>query len=518
MFSLSFLHSRALATCLSFLSSVLFLLCFSSLNSFVTCAADLLLSHVFFFLFFAFTSSHVLPALQEGGVPVSSHAGKRLQEKLVRLSEAFSSLSEVFYMATDVRLTAEGELAARLVRQAEERVCARCSCSTDCWEQNYGLTRSALDALSRRLAESHAVTPADLEPYFKSRCKRAEALCAEVNRLYRIACEKDEATRSPASLLCGEYASVARLLREEAEGLRREESLSDEQSRLAAELLEELGIRFRTAVVSLGRDTTLTVTGIDLSCVAISTDELLSGLESRLGLSFDPPEFREPLWDCTMVLHRRRALKLSCARLTRPAPSQTVSGDSTGFFESDSGFFYSLICDGMGKGRDAAFTSRLSSIFIEKLLTFSGEAGVTLEMLNRFLLSQKEERFSTVDLLEVDFYTARANFIKAGAAASYVRRKTGLYRIESRTPPAGILGEVSAAQTSLHLQDGDFVVMYSDGVAPSEESDAWLAQELAFAKERDPRALAEYLMDAAVRHHKAVRDDMSVCVLKVHAA
>ncbi|MBQ2253376.1 MAG: SpoIIE family protein phosphatase [Clostridia bacterium] len=507
------LHSRHLAVCASFLSSIGFLLCFSPSSSFALCAADLLMGHLLFFVFFREA------ARSEGEeTPRTPRALIALQEKLSRLSEAFSSLSEVFYMATDASLTPQGQLAERLVREASERVCARCMMSTDCWQQNYGLTQGALMHLSRILAERREISPSDLEPYFKSRCKRAEELCSEINRRYAAECAALPNAEDASALLCGEYGSVARLLSGEAELLKREEEINESLSLRAEQTLKRLGVEHRTAYVFGGRDTTLAVTGVSLSKLKLSTEQLLAELSQSLGVTFDVPEFSAPLSDCTVLFKRKKRITLSCARMTRAAGMQAVSGDTTGFFESDTGYFYSLICDGMGSGRDAAFTSRLSGIFIEKLLTFSREKGVTLEMLNRFLLSRKEERFSTVDLLEVDLYTARANFIKAGAAASYIKRGTGLYRIASKTPPAGILDTLSAEQTSLSLSDGDCIVMFSDGVAPSEESDAWFAEKLAFAKEHDARALASYLMRETAAHRGEATDDRSICVLEVHAA
>lgn len=508
--------SRARRLCRSFLCGALFLFCFSSSSSaFALCGADLLVSHVLSF----FLPRKVRKTEKEervGALALRTLPG--LQEKLSRLSRAFSSLSEVFYMATDSRLTPEGTLCEKLVRQASERVCARCSHSTDCWEQNYGLTHSALVRLGAVLAQKREVASEDLEPYFRSRCRKADALCREIGRLFEKERQSKDPANSPAALLCGEYASVARLLSGEAESLRLEEELSAKQSLLCEKVLKKLNIPHRTAYVSGARETVVTVTGVPLSTLRFSTRDLLKEMEETLGMRFSDPEFEPPLEDATLTLRRRRAVSLSCARLSCPAGSQTVCGDTTGFFESDCGFFYSLICDGMGSGRQAAFTSRLSSIFIEKLLTFSREKGVTLEMLNRFLLAQKQERFSTVDLLEIDFYSGRANFIKAGAAASYVKRKTGLYRISSKTPPAGILGEISAEQTTLTLAEGDSIVMFSDGISPGEESDAWFAETLAFAKEADARALAEHLMQASRKHHAQCADDMSVCVLEVHAA
>ncbi|MBQ2252780.1 MAG: hypothetical protein II328_02225, partial [Clostridia bacterium] len=170
-FSLGLIHSQFAATALSFAASAGFLICFCSGEAFALFAADLLLSHLIFWALLRVLLHRLSPGEQSEPVALRSRA--YLQEKLARLSEAFSSLSEVFYMATDARLSKEGELASRLVREASERVCASCRHSTDCHERNYGLTRSALNALSVQLQEKHSVSPADMEPYFKSRCRKA---------------------------------------------------------------------------------------------------------------------------------------------------------------------------------------------------------------------------------------------------------------------------------------------------------------------------------------------------------
>lgn len=499
-----------------FLSCALFLLVFASASRFAESGADLLLSHLLGFFLLRVSAQKVRAASEEER-SLSLHARSSLQRRLCSLSSAFSSLSEVFYMATDATHTEEGELALALVRRASERVCVRCRESTDCWQHNYGLTQSALRRLSLVLSAKREVCEQDLEEYFRTRCKRAQALCREINRLYAEAHAPD-ARPSPASLLLGQYDSVSRLLSDTARQALEEENINRRATAQVSEVLKQLGIPHRACTVTGGRCARVTVTGLESARLSVCTDELCSALARATGMHFEPPELQAPLSDATMVLNRRRALSLSCARAAHAKGDQPISGDATAFFESDSQYFYALICDGMGSGRDAAFVSRLSEIFIEKLLSFSQDRGVTLSMLNRFLLSQDQERFSTVDLLEVDFYTGRANFIKAGAAASYVKRGTGLYRIAAKSPPAGILGQLTAAQTNVQLCGGDVVVMFSDGLAPSEEGEAWLAQTLAFSKERTAASLASFLLSEARSHYGAFLDDMSVAVLEVKSA
>ena len=98
-------------------------------------------------------------------------------------------------------------------------------------------------------------------------------------------------------------------------------------------------------------------------------------------------------------------------------------------------------------------------------------------MLNTFLMAKTDETFTTVDLLEVDLLSGEANFIKAGAAPSFVLRGDRLHRIESRTPPAGALRRMCAEQTSFGVREGDFVILMSDGAGTDDDA-GWLIRLL----------------------------------------
>ena len=170
----------------------------------------------------------------------------------------------------------------------------------------------------------------------------------------------------------------------------------------------------------------------------------------------------------------------------------------------------------MGSGRQAAVTSRLAQIFLEQMLGCSSPRGLTLEMLNGFLLAENGESFTTVDLLEVDLLSGEGSFLKAGAVPSYVLRGDNLFCISSRTPPAGILPQARAQQTRVDLRPGDLVVMCSDGVCPDESARVRLCQQLTHAAVREPAALAAQLLQQASRHGSP--DDMTVFVLLVKEA
>ena len=83
----------------------------------------------------------------------------------------------------------------------------------------------------------------------------------------------------------------------------------------------------------------------------------------------------------------------------------------------------------MGSGEEAALTSRMCRVFLEKMLACGNKKSVTLEMLNNLICSKSTECFATVDLLEIDLMLGIASFIKSGAVPSYVIRDRRLIKL-----------------------------------------------------------------------------------------
>jgi stage II sporulation protein E len=151
------------------------------------------------------------------------------------------------------------------------------------------------------------------------------------------------------------------------------------------------------------------------------------------------------------------------------------------------------------------------------MLSAGMSCGVALESLNGILSARGEECSATVDLLEMDLLSGRAFFIKSGAAVSYVRRGERLFRIRAGTAPIGILPTPDAEKTEFRLQEGDAVIMLSDGISPSPDDAFWLCELLTSGWEEDTERMAERILSAARRENEA-RDDMTVAILTVQAA
>lgn len=461
--------------------------------------------------------SRILPKAPEGEEIAEREAAdretvRRARKKLKGMSEAFSSLSEVFYTVSGTMKKPKLTETSRLIADCCRELCSKCAISALCWGDHQSETGSSTVRAAARLLGEGRVRAEDFSQPFTSRCPNIKDLVELVNRRFR-ALSGDAYQNNRTSLLAGEYSSVARLLNSCAGDMGRELEANPRLASRACKVLDKLGVRYRRAAVFGDREMRIDVYGVSLDRGKLDHDHLTAAFEKEFRCAFEAPAFLMLEENVILRLRRRRVICLECAKAGCTKRGEVMNGDSVALFEGERDRFYALICDGMGSGRDAAFTSRLASLFLEKLMLCATPKSVTLEMLNAFLMSKTDETFSTVDLLEVDLLDGTAGFIKAGAAPSYVLRGDRVHCIRSRTPPAGTLTKLCAEETTFTLQPGDLVVLTSDGAAPENEENALLP--LILNMPRESAGAACDVLFSALRDQAHFRDDLSLCVVRI---
>lgn len=222
------------------------------------------------------------------------------------------------------------------------------------------------------------------------------------------------------------------------------------------------------------------------------------------------------------VLYRRPVLDASFAgRKKSSTCEESFCGDSFGVIK-DKGRLFAFISDGMGSGRQAAVTSGLCALFLQKLLPVNRADGEsvsgTLELLNAFLRHRngtgEHECSATVDLGVLDLVDGRAGFYKSGAAPTYFFRDGALFKLRSRTAPIGIIKELDSGRINMELLPGDVIVMVSDGVTQGREECPELFELL---RSRLMTHSADQLADVILRYaeESGCTDDVSAVVLKI---
>ncbi len=199
---------------------------------------------------------------------------------------------------------------------------------------------------------------------------------------------------------------------------------------------------------------------------------------------------------------------------------QQISGDSFSFMQKEEGQFLASLSDGMGTGLNAYQESEKVVDLLEQFL----EAGFTKEtavkMINSALVLRSDGKtFSTIDISSIDLYSGVCEFLKIGAATSFIRRGNWVETITSTSLPAGVFQQTDFEKTCRKLYDGDMVIMVTDGVLdvlPVEHQEKLMKDIILEHPTNNPKELAEYIV-SRVRQYKNGRfcDDMTVLVMGV---
>ncbi|NLM53182.1 MAG: SpoIIE family protein phosphatase [Firmicutes bacterium] len=209
-------------------------------------------------------------------------------------------------------------------------------------------------------------------------------------------------------------------------------------------------------------------------------------------------------------------VELGIAQLAKG--NQEVCGDYYSFLELRDGRQAFILSDGMGYGSRAQQESQTAVQLVEQLLLAGFRNDVVVRTVNTILqLRTPEETFTTLDILLVDTEKGEVQFLKTGAAPSFLRTKNRVKEVESSSPPVGILQEVELKSISLPLEDDSIIVMVTDGifeVAPQRPD--WLKQYLVRQSYTHPQVLADEILREACRLYGStnLRDDLTVLVCR----
>lgn len=433
-----------------------------------------------------------------------------------KLSEAFFSISDIFSKLAEKQKYPSFSDTVMSVDKSFSEVCCGCALSEMC----YAKKKTDIEELKQTMfsvLSVRAAVPDDFGQHMQNKCIRLENMCDKLNHIYReisVNLAKDNRT----ALLSAQYSGMARLIID-AEKKASEMSKRDiafEKSISSA--LSQLDIPFSQITVCSDREKKTCVSGINLDKIPISAKELKSYIYSKCAIHITEPSFDiSEKSDIIMTFERSPSISVRYSQAGLSKDRKSVNGDTVNFLHSDSNYFHAFICDGMGSGKDAATSSRLASLFLEKMLPSHTKKTVVLELLNNALMSRSTESFSTVDLLEADLLSGRCTFLKAGAAPTYILRSGKLYKIFSATPPVGIISGFTAENTRFDVEEGDVIIMMSDGVVQNNEDSAWLAELIRFDTTKDPSVLSKVILDKSCEINTRA-DDMSVCVIKIEKA
>ena len=196
---------------------------------------------------------------------------------------------------------------------------------------------------------------------------------------------------------------------------------------------------------------------------------------------------------------------------------EVISGDNFSLFPAADGQMILSISDGMGSGLAAYKESEAVIDLLEQFLGSGFDKETAIRLIHSSMLLQTEGQSSaTVDLCMADLYTGDCEFLKIGASTTFLKRKHWVETITSTSMPMGILQDVDYECTRKRLEEGDYIVMVSDGVMdalPQMDAEEMIKDYLLQSETENAKELARSLLNYVLQSDRQqARDDMTVLV------
>lgn len=221
----------------------------------------------------------------------------------------------------------------------------------------------------------------------------------------------------------------------------------------------------------------------------------------------------------TYLSEDKYSVQIGIAKSTKAG--SPVSGDSSIHIKLNDGKYLLAISDGMGSGPDAMKSSKIAIKMLERLLTAGFEKDVSIKLINSTLSANtSEDMYATLDIQILDLFNGNMEFIKNSACPTYIKRNKEVQLLKSVSLPTGILSNVDLVVYDYDLQDGDILVMCSDGIIDSNKEylnkQLWLKYLLEDIQTDDAQKIADIIIGEAIDNDFGVqKDDMTVIVAKV---
>lgn len=195
------------------------------------------------------------------------------------------------------------------------------------------------------------------------------------------------------------------------------------------------------------------------------------------------------------------------------------SGDSILNIRLKDGKYLVAISDGMGSGKEAKNSSNQTLRLLENLLVSGFDKKASLDLINNALMSQNKETFATLDIAIVDLYEGNVEFIKSAACPTYIKKNKRVQMIRSNSLPTGILEESKLETFDKDINDGEIVVLCSDGILDSnveyKNKELWIKYLLEDIETTNTQKIANLILEESVDNNYGIaKDDMSVVAFK----
>ncbi|MCX7569606.1 stage II sporulation protein E [Tumebacillus sp. DT12] len=476
--------------------------------------------------------SRYVPGTHQHSLSQQDYARRIRELMAMRIREVSSVFQELSHTFSQISGTVESAPQDEVMNQTfdtvAKQVCANCFKKEQCWDKNFYQTyRAMFDTVTLIDIDGH-VKASDMPPELKKVCVKTDQLLPALHRAVEMV-KRDMQWQGQLAesrdMVAAQLAGISGIMGDLAQEIRKENHVSADHEEHIVAALEHLGLSIRSVdIVSLdvGKvEIEVTSTG---SGSADEGEKLIAPLLSEIigeNIVVSGKRHWEDENGVTMTLSSAKLYNIETGVASAAKDGRMHCGDSFTSLDVGNGKFAVAVSDGMGNGERAMQESSAAIRLLQQLLKAGFDEQLAIKTVNSvLLLRSKDEIFTTLDLALIDMFTAKAEFLKIGSAPSFIKRGGQVLTISGENVPIGILQEIDIQTVEQELQEGDLLILMSDGIfdAPkhTDDKEGWLAKRIQEFQSQHPQEIADMLVELAVRiNHGKIIDDMTVLVAKV---
>lgn len=402
------------------------------------------------------------------------------------------------------------------------QVCSRCSIKNLCWAVDVEETYRGVMGLFTVAEAKGFAEVKDMPENFARRCPHLRELVATINCLYELYCQSNywqQQKTGSRMFLSGQLAGSAEVMEKLAAEMQDAGGNLSYVEKALARRFARHGLAVNNVQIThMGEKNldfwaNLAECPGEVACRDMAAREVSRVLQKK----FRTQEVscgRGCGAGCCFHMLKEGANTLITGKAQLSKDGNPICGDSGDCVALGEGRQLLMISDGMGAGLPAALKSGSAVNMLTHLLEVGFNRHTAVDTVNTVLmLSGGEEAFVTLDMCIIDRYDNTAEFIKTGAAPSFIKHEGRVQVIKNASLPVGMLQTVDKSVYATTLCPGDMVIMASDGLldADSEQDMEWLINLIEENQSTDPQEMAEFLLERAVLLAGGrVRDDITV--------
>ena len=455
-----------------------------------------------------------------------SYEGTRnyITERLTDCYKGIYALCESFLPTREGNRKAEKET-GELVDKVACIACENCPSCETCWNNSFYNTYQTLLTLFAACEKKGQVDASDLPAVFRDYCIRQNEFTDAVNTTYSGHRERLiwKMRLAESRQIAGEQMkTVADMMKSLAEEINNRAGFKENLEKILFYAIRKISSETERVIVEEGETGEYQVTVLMKNCEGDRElyEEVTDTVSSILGRKMKR-RVQEQDGVCKLSLCEKCNFKISAAAAMAIKDDEKISGDSYSFMELPKGGYMIALSDGMGSGKAAGEESRTVIELLEQFAESGLKMDTALKMINSVLvIGADEESFATLDMCYIDMYSGMAEFIKTGAAATFVIRDGMAKAIRSSSLPIGMLKYFDMDKSEYKLKKNDIILMLTDGAAEVIDrdgmSDMILTELMENNKMKDPKDIADYVLESLKeRSGFRIQDDMTVVAARV---